>query len=313
MKTGFIPALSFSVLMHLALVAMLSFSFGWRHFNPASAPAAPLAIEATVVDESLIQGELDRLAAIDAARIEAEDRRQRELDRQAAAARAEREREQERLAQLERQSEQAEAEARVAAERRERQRLETETAQAAEKRQLAELEQARFAENERLAKLERARKEEEQRLAELAEQRRIQAAEAAERERKARLAAERERAEAARKAEAEEQLRLAMAEERARRDAVDSGLLGEYQELIRQRIVRNWSQPPSARPGLKCELLVTQIPGGDVTDVEIVSCNGDAAVLRSIEAAVYKASPLPPPGDPRLFERKVRVFFEPDK
>jgi len=31
----------------------------------------------------------------------------------------------------------------------------------------------------------------------------------------------------------------------------------------------------------------------------------------SVEAAVYRASPLPPPPDPRLFERNLLLTFEP--
>jgi colicin import membrane protein len=61
-----------------------------------------------------------------------------------------------------------------------------------------------------------------------------------------------------------------------------------------------------------CELNVTQVPGGAVTNVRIGACNGDQAVRESIEAAVYRASPLPPPPDPTLFERNLIITFRPD-
>ena len=35
-------------------------------------------------------------------------------------------------------------------------------------------------------------------------------------------------------------------------------------------------------------------------------------VRESIEAAVYRASPLPPPPDPALFDRHLRIDFKPD-
>ncbi len=63
--------------------------------------------------------------------------------------------------------------------------------------------------------------------------------------------------------------------------------------------------PAPARPGIECVLNVTQVPGGEVTNVRIGTCNGDQAVRESIEAAVYRASPLPPPPDPTLFERSL--------
>jgi colicin import membrane protein len=43
----------------------------------------------------------------------------------------------------------------------------------------------------------------------------------------------------------------------------------------------------------------------------IEKCNGDEAVRRSILAAVKKASPLPEPVDPKLFDRTLRILFEP--
>jgi colicin import membrane protein len=46
--------------------------------------------------------------------------------------------------------------------------------------------------------------------------------------------------------------------------------------------------------------------------VSIGSCNGDQAVRESIEAAVYRASPLPPPSDPALFQRELEITFRPD-
>ena len=39
--------------------------------------------------------------------------------------------------------------------------------------------------------------------------------------------------------------------------------------------------------------------------VAIMSCNGDEAVKRSIEAAIYRSSPLPEPPDPSLFDRNI--------
>jgi colicin import membrane protein len=64
---------------------------------------------------------------------------------------------------------------------------------------------------------------------------------------------------------------------------------------------------------LRCTVNVTQVPGGSVTSVRIGSCNGDAVVRQSIESAVYRASPLPAPADPSLFERNLVLEFAPDE
>ena len=75
---------------------------------------------------------------------------------------------------------------------------------------------------------------------------------------------------------------------------------------------RAWIRPPSARAGLRCTVHVTQVPGGTVTSVVVGDCNADPAVRQSIESAVYRASPLPPPPDPSLFDRNLTLEFAPD-
>jgi len=88
-------------------------------------------------------------------------------------------------------------------------------------------------------------------------------------------------------------------------------LLAQYVEVISEKIERNWIRPPSARDNLECVASVTQMPGGQVVAVKIDRCNGDDSVIRSIESAIYSASPLPMPSDPSLFSRKMQLVFRP--
>ena len=65
-------------------------------------------------------------------------------------------------------------------------------------------------------------------------------------------------------------------------------------------------------PGVTCIVLVSQVPGDEVTSVKVSSCSvNDAALRESVEAAVLRASPLPtpPPGVP--FERNLELTFAP--
>ncbi|MFO1393477.1 MAG: cell envelope integrity protein TolA [Steroidobacteraceae bacterium] len=110
--------------------------------------------------------------------------------------------------------------------------------------------------------------------------------------------------------EADLQRRMA-AEEQEGAAMARAGVVDEYRAVLVQAIERNWIRPPSARAGLSCTLYVTQATGGTVTDVKLGGCNGDAAVRESIVNAVYKASPLPAPRDPRAFERRLEIVFEP--
>jgi colicin import membrane protein len=116
------------------------------------------------------------------------------------------------------------------------------------------------------------------------------------------------KARAAREADLQRQLAAEEAEGQA---VAQSGVKDEYRALLTQAIERKWNRPPSARAGLACTLYVNQAAGGTVVDVRLGPCNGDEAVRESIVNAVYKASPLPPPSDPRAFERRLEILFKP--
>jgi colicin import membrane protein len=61
-------------------------------------------------------------------------------------------------------------------------------------------------------------------------------------------------------------------------------------------------------------VLVSQVPGGEVTSVRVDSCSiNDAALRQSVEDAVYRASPLPEPPDPAIFQRNLRLEFAPQE
>ncbi len=115
------------------------------------------------------------------------------------------------------------------------------------------------------------------------------------------------------RAKRESELRAQLAAEERVNAARGSSEEVAWLALIRDRVTRAWIRPPSARAGVNCEVHVTQVPGGVVTGVQIGSCNGDAAVRESIEAAVYRASPLPTPSNPDLFDRNLKFNFHPDE
>ena len=182
----------------------------------------------------------------------------------------------------------------------ERERLEKirQQEEAERKRQKEEAERKKKEEAERKRKeeAERKRREEEEK-----ERRRIEAEKKREEDiRRQREENERLRREAEAAARADE-----IAAEEDRMAAVDSGALAVYMAQIRQKIQRNWSAPASAGAELKCSVRVRQVPGGEVVGVTILSCNGDDAVRRSVEAAIYRSSPLPEPSDPNLFDRNI--------
>lgn len=107
--------------------------------------------------------------------------------------------------------------------------------------------------------------------------------------------------------ELEEAERKKLAQRAAQQKEVD-----RYRVLIKQAISNKWRVPVSARKGQECILRLTLIPSGEVIRVDVVKSSGDTAYDRSVEAAVYKASPLPlPPAESGLFNefREINVPF----
>lgn len=170
------------------------------------------------------------------------------------------------------------------------------------------LEQQRLADLKKKEAEEKARKEREEadrkkREEEEKERKRIEA----EKKREEDIQRQREENERRRR-ELEAEQRQAELEAEGRRFAARSSAeMAAYQFAIAQKIRRNWAVPASADPETKCSVRVTQLPGGEVVGVNIISCNGDDAVRRSVEAAVRRSSPLPEPTNPDLFDRNLTL------
>jgi colicin import membrane protein len=269
----------FSILIHAAIVGVLVWGW-WQYRSPKPAPQT-LAIEATLVHEAPSSAPappappapppVDPQAAQRAAEEKAEQQRQ-QAEKEAAA-----------KAEAEHQAQEAAAKEAAA---KEAARAEAE----AEAKAKAEAEAKARTEAEAKAKADAAAKAEADRKAQqLAQQRKT----------------EQERT------QREADLRAQMQAEEHLDAARSSGALAQYQAMIAARIERAWIRPTSAHAGISCQVHITQVPGGAVTAVQVNSCNGDEAVRQSISDAAYRASPLPAPSDPALFDRDVIVTFAP--
>ena len=83
-----------------------------------------------------------------------------------------------------------------------------------------------------------------------------------------------------------------------------------YQAALMDAIKRQWTRPESVPLGQVCQVLIRQIPGGEVVSVEISpSCPYDEQGRRSVEAAILKASPLPYAGFEDVFVRNPVLKF----
>lgn len=167
-----------------------------------------------------------------------------------------------------------------------------------EQKRLEELRQQKAEEKKRKEREEAERKKREE--AEK-ERKRIEA----ERKREEDIRRQREENERLRRELEAEQHQAEIDAEAERIAAVDAGELAVYTAMIQQKIYRNLSLPASATEDLKCSVRVRQVRGGEVLGVTFLGCNGDAAVKRSIEAAIFKSSPLPNPPQPQLFDPNI--------
>jgi len=109
----------------------------------------------------------------------------------------------------------------------------------------------------------------------------------------------------------ETDLQQSLAVEERRSKALRSGELAKYKAAVSQKVERNWIRPAVLPANLDCLVAVEQLPTGDVVRAEVMSCNGDDSVRRSIESAVLRASPLPLPSDRALWERTGEFHFNP--
>ncbi|MGA2563468.1 MAG: cell envelope integrity protein TolA [Steroidobacteraceae bacterium] len=276
-----------SILVHAAIIAALIWGW-WQYRSPKPAPQT-LAIEANVVHDNGAAANPEPAPVPQTPPPEPTppeptptpppptpppdaQAEQRAVEEQEAAAQRERE----------------EAAAKLAAQRKAE--LEAEEQARAEAQVKAEAEAKAKAEAEAKAKADmQAKALAERKAEELAQQRK----------------AEQERA------QREADLRAQLQAEEHLDAARTNGALAQYQALIAARIERAWIRPPSAHAGINCQVNITQVPGGEVTVVQVGKCNGDEAVRQSIETAAYRASPLPAPPDPALFDRDVVVTFAP--
>lgn len=285
-------AIGASLLLHALAFALLAVTFSSTP-RPLYLSAEPAEVaEAVAVDEERVAAELSRLRSDEQARRDAEAARQRRLADEADQMRRAKEEEARRLTEIKQKREQELREAEA-----ERQRLaELKAEQEKVRIEKTALEKERAEEQAKLALAEKKREREQAKLAETEKKRKATE--------EARKKEDRERE--LRKKMEEEERRL-VTERRRQKSRLNDRYMGEIQEKVRA----NWLRPVGTPEEFECEVLVHQLASGDVVEARITKSCGNAALDRSVEAAVQKASPLPPPPDPELFDREIKFKFIP--
>ena len=143
-------------------------------------------------------------------------------------------------------------------------------------------------------------------------------------EQKKKLEAEKKKkaqAEKKRKAEAERKRKEAekakkVAEAKAQREHDESEAVSAFGAVawaIKEQVSKNWSEPGDFS-GLSVEFFVKVDREGNVLSVKMTRSSGDARLDESAENAIFKASPLPFPGEARFYEylKEFNFIFKPE-
>jgi hypothetical protein len=106
--------------------------------------------------------------------------------------------------------------------------------------------------------------------------------------------------------------------------AIQAKLFGSYTSQIDARIRRAWRKPRSAiapptlnsegrayqKKTFTCNARITQDQDGNVTEVELMQCDGSTDWQMSLVNAIQRASPLPAPPSQSVFTNVLTMSFE---
>ncbi len=303
----------YSMLLHVLLVLIVFVGVDWTTHREAPMPAGESQVmQATAVDAGAVAREMNKLKA-------AETAKQRAAEQQVKESQQRQKNEEKALEKLKVEKENLKRETAAEAQRLQAQReqLVAEKAQAvAEQKKLDEKRKADDLKQTLAKKQADAQKAQEDAKTKAVEKKKQEAADA-----KKKAADDKRKAEDAKKlAESKRQAAeaKALADELANEESElaaaaqgrqDQSQLARFTAAILRQVSNNFVAP-DFKSGLKCTLLVRMIPGGEVVDARVVKSSGNPTFDRQAELAVRKASPLPVPDEPRLFQQMKEIQFE---
>lgn len=244
-------------------------------------------VHAESIDNQAVEQAVNRLKQERLQQLQAEQLRQKSIAQQAEAVRQKRIQEQQKLKALQ-------EEAQKIAIARKKQILD-------EQKKLKELAAQKEQETKQLQALKQQQIDLEKKRFEIAK-----AEEAKKAEVLAKKAAELKAQQVADKAKAVQAL--------AAKQAQQAGEVDKYKALIINAISRRWILPENVDNRLFSKFRIRLAPDGAVLEVTLIQSSGDAILDRSAQAAIYKASPLPVPTDPAVFDvfRDISLTVKPE-
>ena len=184
--------------------------------------------------------------------------------------------------------------------------------EALKKREREEADRKKAAEEEQKKLAQRKAEEEQEKLKKAAEeeQKKLAQKKAAEEEQK-KLAQKRAAEAAQRRAEDNARLRGELEAEEALRAMGNQIAQDAYAAKIRGRIRGNIVLPRAIQGNPEAIFRVTQLPTGDVIEVQMQRSSGNSSLDEAIERAIHKSSPLPKPDQANAFQRVLILKYKP--
>jgi len=111
---------------------------------------------------------------------------------------------------------------------------------------------------------------------------------------------------------AAERERQAIRDQLAREaQAAQQRAMQTWVDKIRAKVRGNIVLPPGIAGNPQAEVLVTQLPTGEVLEAKLVISSGHAAYDEAVLRAIWKSDPLPKPDTAALFRRELKLTFRP--
>jgi colicin import membrane protein len=108
-----------------------------------------------------------------------------------------------------------------------------------------------------------------------------------------------------------QQMASAAGAEAAQRASASKRGMEEYATRIRVKVRGNIVLPPNIQGNPEAIFVVEQLPGGEILNIRLKRSSGSPALDSAIERAIKKSSPLPDPPDPALFQRTLEIKYKP--
>jgi colicin import membrane protein len=94
-------------------------------------------------------------------------------------------------------------------------------------------------------------------------------------------------------------------------DAAKARANADYIRRIQAKVKGNVVVPPEIAGNPEAIFDVVQLPTGEIIDAQLRKSSGNRAYDEAVQRAIIKASPLPRPDSPDLFQRNLTLKFRP--